>query len=119
MELIMTTRYQTHYSVSIACDANAFPEPTNFGTDGKAAQRHADTLVKMLTLSAEPLPAVPGHGPDWTTYTVSSVVPHETFGDWKVIILAEDVPDGEQCDTCGEWFDDEDAWGEHNDLAHY
>jgi hypothetical protein len=29
------------------------------------------------------------------------------------------VPDGEQCDTCGEWFDDEDAWGEHNDMEHY
>jgi glyoxylase-like metal-dependent hydrolase (beta-lactamase superfamily II) len=87
----MTTRYQTRYSVSIACDANAFPEPTNFDTDSKGAQQYADTLVKMLTLSAEPLPAVPGHGPDWTTYTVSSVVPHETFGNRKTCRTASSV----------------------------
>lgn len=107
---------ETTHSVTLVTEIDDAPNIASFGTDAKAAQEHQRTLVKMITLSREPLPSVADHGPNWTTWTVSGE--HDVFGSWRVILSANE--DGaEQCGTCGEWFADSDAWGEHNDMAHY
>jgi hypothetical protein len=115
----MTTRYITEYTVRTEWDVEMPTEETGFGPDWKRASRTLYERVALLTGSTEPVPCRTDHGPGQTTYTVDSREPHPVFGNWKVILTAYEIPDGEQCDTCGEWFVDEDAWGEHNDMEHY
>lgn len=115
---------KTSYAVVVTLEADMPTAPMMFeqcahGTPCTCASVSADNAARMatgiLSGTGEPQPLRATHDDYRTVYRASGY--HETFGEWSVDLIAYDR--GEICGTCGEWFPDSDAWGEHNDMAHY
>ena len=106
---------ETNYSVVVTLEADMPTAPMAFGTNATGADSAARMATAILACTGEPQPLRPTHEDYRTVYRASGY--HDVFGEWSVDLVAYDR--GEICGTCGEWFEDSDAWGEHNDMAHY
>jgi hypothetical protein len=106
---------ETNYTVVVTLEADMPTAPMSFGTNRTGADSAARMATAILAGTGEPQPLRPTHEDYRTVYRASGF--HDVFGEWSVDLIAYDR--GEICATCGEWFTDSDAWGEHNDMAHY